>query len=78
MVPILIAFDLIFLVVLVHCNMELTLVYVHAEVSDKAAHKAFSLVRKISSILIFQRILNFWYLLADQLCQEVLLFYSNH
>lgn len=65
----LIAFDLIFLlVVLVHYNLELTLCYAHAEVSDKATHKAFSLVRKTS---LFQLIFNFWHLLADQLCQEI-------
>jgi hypothetical protein len=47
----LIAFDSIFLlVVLVHYKMELTLDFAHAEVSDKATHKAFTLVRKTSSI----------------------------
>lgn len=48
---IIIAFDLIFFLdVLMHYNIELTLGFAHAEVSDKATHKAFTLVRKTSLI----------------------------
>lgn len=43
--------DLMFpFIKLVHCSMALTLVCAYAEIVDKAGHKAFSMVRKISLI----------------------------